>query len=84
MFFYKFYFQFIKLNRTKDNNYLEESRWMYISPGYLYNLYAELLSKTGQIQEAIESATKAVEIAKIEDRRRRYQENLERYKVSLK
>jgi tetratricopeptide (TPR) repeat protein len=69
---------------TKDNNYLEESRWMYISPEYLYNLYAELLSKTGQIQESIESATKAVEIARMEDRRRQYQENLERYKSMLK
>ena len=69
---------------TKDNNYLEESRWMYISPGYLYNIYAELLFKIGQVQEAIESATKAVKIAKIEDRRRRYQENLEKYKASLK
>ncbi len=69
---------------TKDNNYLEESRWMYISPEYLYNLYAELLFKTGQIQEAVESATKAVEIAKMEDRRRQYQENLGKYRSALK
>ncbi|MFC1562979.1 hypothetical protein ACFL4Z_02910 [candidate division KSB1 bacterium] len=69
---------------SKGKKYLEESQKMYYDPGILYNLYAELLFKTGQVRESIEVANTAIEIASIEDNRRLYKDNLAKFKAALK
>lgn len=56
----------------------------YSSPGFILNIYAEILYKNGNIQKAIEIEEKALRVALREDIKKTYKENLEKYKKALK
>ncbi len=72
------------ISLSKQVSTMEESNILYLRPGQIFNIYAELLFKTGKVKEAVDAENTAIEVELVEDDIINYKKNLEKFKAAFK